>query len=652
MISKVKFTSDTAKNTQIKINDNFDELDSRTETLEAKTHTSDFTNDGSGTEYEEYSGYTSFSSTSDYVGYYVLVDTTYTKVTNSNKDSLSITAGTTAAYTYSPYATHAYVAKNGGKIDSISVNNVAQTIDANKNVNITVPTSDSDLTNNRYVRYDTNTQGLSSTNQGNARTNIDAQQTISSSNKLSADLIADGTTNKAYTATEQTKLSGIASGAQVNVLESVKSGTTTFSISSKAVDIQGVDNLTNYYTKTDTYTKSEVDGMVSSVYKPAGSVAFASLPTLASGVLGNVYSVTDSFTIDNRFVEYSSGSTKTYPAGTNVVVVNTGTSESPTYMFDVLAGFVDLSGYVPTSRKVNNKALSSDITLSASDVGAEPTISTKNTAFNKNFETSTSNIKMNGSVSVGSADTVARADHIHPSDTSKQDVIDSSHKLSSDLVDDASHTNQFIKEISDQEIRITSLTAGIYRLSYNGAKKIYYNGSTSTDYVDLNNILVGTEYPEILLHVDNTFATGYTCWYFIGSGTNASAQLVYGRTNASAGDYTVAPFAEYLRNISSYVKDNLTYSTSGTMYALSAYQGYLLNQNKQDKYTTYSFTASDNGWSSVDSDGFYTLTITSTKKPFICYNSSGEQVMAGLKTDGSNIYVVTDTKFAGSVLAF
>ena len=33
-------------------------------------------------------------------------------------------------------------------------------------------------------------------------------------------------------------------------------------------------------------------------------------------------------------------------------------------------GKVDLTGYVPTTRKVNNKTLSSDITLSASDVGA------------------------------------------------------------------------------------------------------------------------------------------------------------------------------------------------------------------------------------------------------------------------------------------
>ena len=46
----------------------------------------------------------------------------------------------------SPFATQAYVAANGGKIDTISVNNTPQTI-TNKNVNITMPTAVSDLTN-------------------------------------------------------------------------------------------------------------------------------------------------------------------------------------------------------------------------------------------------------------------------------------------------------------------------------------------------------------------------------------------------------------------------------------------------------------------------------------------------------------------------
>lgn len=46
----------------------------------------------------------------------------------------------------SPFATQAYVAANGGKIDTIKVNGTAQTI-TNKAVDITVPTKVSDLTN-------------------------------------------------------------------------------------------------------------------------------------------------------------------------------------------------------------------------------------------------------------------------------------------------------------------------------------------------------------------------------------------------------------------------------------------------------------------------------------------------------------------------
>lgn len=47
----------------------------------------------------------------------------------------------------SPYATQQYVDQNGGKIDKIEVNGVEQEI-VNKTVNITVPTQTSDLTNN------------------------------------------------------------------------------------------------------------------------------------------------------------------------------------------------------------------------------------------------------------------------------------------------------------------------------------------------------------------------------------------------------------------------------------------------------------------------------------------------------------------------
>lgn len=51
--------------------------------------------------YSEVSGYDQFTTTTDYVGYYVLVGDAYTLVTADNKDTLSITAGTTIAYSVS-----------------------------------------------------------------------------------------------------------------------------------------------------------------------------------------------------------------------------------------------------------------------------------------------------------------------------------------------------------------------------------------------------------------------------------------------------------------------------------------------------------------------------------------------------------------------
>lgn len=92
------------------------------------------------------------------------------------------------------------------------------------------------------------------------------------------------------------------------------------------------------YGITDAYTKLEVDGKLSSVYKPAGSVEFASLPTPSASNLGNVYNMLDAFTTDERFI---ASEPTPYPIGTNVVVIQVEES----YYFDVLAGFVDLSDY-------------------------------------------------------------------------------------------------------------------------------------------------------------------------------------------------------------------------------------------------------------------------------------------------------------------
>ena len=57
------------------------------------------------------------------------------------------------------------------------------------------------------------------------------------------------------------------------------------------------------YGITNAYTKDEINAKISAVYKPAGAVAFAELPSLSESILGNVYNVTDAFTTTANFVE-------------------------------------------------------------------------------------------------------------------------------------------------------------------------------------------------------------------------------------------------------------------------------------------------------------------------------------------------------------
>lgn len=70
------------------------------------------------------------------------------------------------------------------------------------------------------------------------------------------------------------------------------------------------------------------------------------------------------------------------------------------------------SNYVPTTRKINNKVLSADVTLTASDVGAAASSHGTHVTF------STTAPKAAGTAAVGSASSVARSDHVHPAQTS------------------------------------------------------------------------------------------------------------------------------------------------------------------------------------------------------------------------------------------
>lgn len=108
------------------------------------------------------------------------------------------------------------------------------------------------------------------------------------------------------------------------------------------IDLDALEKLSQKI--VDRYaTKEEVSSKLSSVYTPGGSIDSPKSELLIKDNVGKVYNLTQEFqTTGDYFVE---GNEKSYPAGTNIVVIE---ESSESYKFDVLAGFVDLTGYAKT----------------------------------------------------------------------------------------------------------------------------------------------------------------------------------------------------------------------------------------------------------------------------------------------------------------
>lgn len=90
-----------------------------------------------------------------------------------------------------------------------------------------------------------------------------------------------------YTTAEKNKLAGIAAGAQVNVIETVKVNNTALTPSSKAVDITVPTTVAQLSDAGDYAKKADI----SDVYKYKGSVAdAASLPSSGQKT-GDIYNI-------------------------------------------------------------------------------------------------------------------------------------------------------------------------------------------------------------------------------------------------------------------------------------------------------------------------------------------------------------------------
>lgn len=76
-----------------------------------------------------------------------------------------------------------------------------------------------------------------------------------------------GLSTNDYDNTAKGIVESVESGAQVNVIEEVRLNGTKINPSGKVIDVvtSGLNNLTNYYLKTETYTKTEVNNLIGAI---------------------------------------------------------------------------------------------------------------------------------------------------------------------------------------------------------------------------------------------------------------------------------------------------------------------------------------------------------------------------------------------------
>jgi hypothetical protein len=130
---------------------------------------------------------------------------------------------------------------------------------------------------------------------------------------------------------------------------------------------KAVNDLTNYYTKSQTYSKSEVDNLISPL------TATTTINVISKSEFSGAGMETHPQDYYGTGIWLITGATLGESGITNnlcleEIVVRSGTQGNYTYRWEVIGDTQpDLSGYVPKTTKVNGHALSSNITLVASD---------------------------------------------------------------------------------------------------------------------------------------------------------------------------------------------------------------------------------------------------------------------------------------------
>lgn len=115
----------------------------------------------------------------------------------------------------------------------------------------------------------------------------------------------------------------------------------------------------------------------------------------------------------------------------------------------------------------------------------------------------------------------------------RADIATAKTDIATAKTDIAGLKESVIKEINSMYIRITNYPTGVYKLTYNGTKYIYYNGATNTSTIDVKG-----SSGAVILTV-NRYSTSRWSWNYINTDVNGVMYLGYGQTNTNSGTRTV-----------------------------------------------------------------------------------------------------------------
>lgn len=162
---------------------------------------------------------------------------------------------------------------------------------------------------------------------------------------------------------------------------------------------------------------------------------------------------------------------------------------------------------------------------------------------------------MDGVGAAGSATTWAKSDHVHPSDTSKQSVIDSTHKLDADLVSDATSTNKFVSA-SDKQTWSAKQDALVFNTAYDATNnKVATMSDITKQNAGLGNV---TNDQQVKAKATGTTQNNLVSWGADGSTVNDAGVAVQTDT-LSTQDNTKIPTN---KAVASFVNSSVSTNTA------------------------------------------------------------------------------------------